>query len=174
MNPLRVFRFYLIILFFLSCKGNTGGVSDFLTGQTLNTSNGEIIDTSLEYRIKRYQKGGKYRDLFDYIYFQGDNICFSFKFSDRIDNKKITVNFSHPSSGLIFPAERIDIIGNRCFGFSLLGSVLEKLFENQLDINVNSEMFCCREIKFEIIVEVREENKSRRYNFPGRFSIKYY
>ncbi len=174
MNSFTFFRLCLLTLFLISCTGKTEGISDFQTGQTFNPSNGKITDTSLAFRIKKYRKGGKNQDLFDYIYFQGDNLCFSFKFSQRTDPEKITVKFSHPVSGLTFPAERIDIIDNRCFGFSLLGSLLEKLYEDLLDNKVSIEMFCCRKIKFDIIVEVVKDNKPRTYRFPESFSIKYF
>lgn len=174
LNYYTSLRFFFIILVIISCAGKTEGVSDFQTGQNFNPSTGEIIEANLQFKIKKYTKGGKNHDLFNYIYFLGDNICFSFKFSDRIDNKKITVKFYHPDSGLIFPVERTDIIDNRCFGFSLLGSVLEKIYESLLDNEIASDMFCCKDIKIKIIVEVVEKKKVMKYKFPVRFRINYF
>ncbi len=160
--------------FFHSCSEERGLISDFRTGQVVDLSNGEISHADLDYRIKVFKKNGKNRDLFDYIYFQGDNICFSFKFSKRIDKGKINVRFSDPSGAWTFPSERTEFKDNRCYGFSLLGTLLEKQFSSHLDTPLSKEMFCCRKITFNIVIEVVEEKILRKFTFSRNFSIRYF
>lgn len=174
MTRVIIISICLISLFHLSCSGERGLVSDFRTGQVINLSNGKISHTDLNYRIKTYKENGKNRDLFDYIYFQGDNICFSFKFSKSVDKSDIKVIFSDPAGSWTFPSERTEFKDNRCYGFSLLGSLLEKQFSSLLDDPLLKEMFCCRKITFNIVVEITGKKRTRTFTFKRNFSISYF
>ncbi len=160
--------------FLLSCGEERELISDFRTGQVLDLTNGEISHADLEYRIKTFKKSGKNRDLFDYIYFQGDNICFSFKYSKRIQKGNIKIMFSDPAGAWTFPSERTEFKENRCYGFSLLGSLLEKKYSSLLDDPLRKEMFSRRKITFIIVVEVIEKKKTRKFTFKRSISIRYY
>ncbi len=172
-------RIYIIsacifIPFFLSCSEERELISDFRTGQVINLSNGEISNRDLNYRIKTFTKKGKNRDLFDYIYFQGDNICFSFKFSKRITKGDIKVKFSDPAGTWTLPSERTEFKGNRSYGFSLLGSLLEKKYSSFLNAPLTKQKFCCRKISFNVIVEIIENNKTRKITFKRNLMIRYF
>lgn len=97
-------------------------LSDFTLGSNLS-SKGLITDKKTDF-IFSYSGGGKYSDLFNYIYFQGDTVCFSFDFTGDV-NKNARVWFVDQATGRKKYAERIEVLKSRVYGFALAGSLLE-------------------------------------------------
>ena len=162
--------FCLIFALALCCsKESVTGIS---IGQSFS-ADGIIKDENLVFRFQpKREKFAKNKDFFNFIYFEGDTICFSFKLKVRADKKDIAVFFINPKSGRKYPAERIDIIdGNRVAGFSLAGSILECFFKEQADLPYNAENFDGA-IPFVIRFEpVKSESGNMPLEVSGEFKI---
>ncbi len=134
---------------------------------------GEITDPSLVYTFKPYQRGGATRDLFNYLYFQGDTICYSFRLSREIGKDGINAGFINPSTGRYYKAERLDIYHDRVSGFSLVGSVLESFYHDRLGNSLPAGMYCCKEIPFIVKLTVHADGKTVESSIRGAFRIEY-
>lgn len=163
----------LCALAFLACSENRLHIESARTGARVSMT-GEIEDERLVYRFPEYRRGGRVRDLFNYIYFQGDTVCFSFELSRTVARGVITVSFIDVQSGAEFKAERIEVYNKKIFGFSLVGSLLEKFFSNRLDAAIPRDKYCCRPIPFELRFRVREgDGGALEQKIRGAFTIEY-
>jgi hypothetical protein len=143
----------------LSCPGGDRKAMEGRCGSSLSR-NGEIDNPDLVFRFEKYEKqGARVRDLFNYIYFKGDMICFSFSLPGPVERERIAVRFINPADGMAYPAERCETQGNRVFGFSLAGSLLERFYRQRLEQPVPAGAFCCEDIPFVIELIVREGNR---------------
>ncbi len=159
------------IILFPACSKNLEIVSGEL-GSSL-AAEGEIGNSSLEYRLKKSTRGTKNRDLFNSIYFQGDTLCFSFKLTRSVGREMVSAWFINPETGERYRAERIDIHEKRVSGFSLLGSILENYYKQYLDAAIPHDAFCCRDIPIDVEISI-DDNKNRvRKNLSGSFRIAY-
>jgi hypothetical protein len=161
----------LIMIFFTSCSGNLEIVSGELGSSVAAT--GEIDNTSLKYRFKRFRGATTNRDLFNAIYFQGDTVCFSFELTRNVGRGAVSVWFINPETGKRYMAERIDIFEKRISGFSLLGTILENYYKEILEAAIPPDAFCCRNIPFDIEISIDTEEKQLRKNLSGSFRIVY-
>jgi len=160
--------FCLIFILALCCSKES--LTKITIGQSFS-ADGIIKDETLVFRFQpQREKFVKNKDFFNFIYFEGDTLCFSFKLNARIDKKDFAVFFVNPKSGGKYPAERIDIIdGNRVAGFSLIGSILEHFFREQADSPFKTEDFD-KAIPFVIRFEpALSSNAPREVN--GEFKI---
>ncbi len=163
----------LCALVCLACGENRLRIESGRTGSRVSMT-GEIEDERLVYRFPGYGRGGRVRDLFNYIYFQGDTVCFSFELSRTIARPVIAVSFVDVQSGAEFEAERIEICNKKIFGFSLVGSLLEKFFSNRLDAAIPHDGYCCRPVPFELRLRLRERDGSMlEHSLRGAFTIEY-
>jgi hypothetical protein len=150
------------------CSGNfhLTGIS---TGSKLSQK-GLVIDSSLEYAFD-YKRQGKFSDLCNFIYFEGDTVCFSFDFSADIDGTA-RVYFVNTETKKRILAERIEILRSRVYGFSLAGSLLEYFNAGHLDSPVPKEN---RTIKQPFILRIELERQGKTYaeEKPCEFVVKY-
>lgn len=93
---------------------------------------GVITDKSLLFNFDKYNGGAYFKDLFNYIYFEGDTVCFSFKFTRDLKGFYPEIVFFNPANGKSYPAERIDIHDDTASGFSLAGTLLEQFMHEKL------------------------------------------
>ena len=152
-----------------------------MIGKNLS-ENGNISESNLTYTIKRFSKKGKIKDLINYIYFEGDTLCFSLTLNREIKKNNIKVWFINPINNKKFSAERIEVINNRIFnipynsklyGFSLIGSILEEYYYKDLDKTILKNYFCCKDIPVKLVFEISEEKKIINHEFSGYFRINY-
>lgn len=134
---------------------------------------GKISDSNLNFIFKKCKKAVTSKDLFNYIYFEGDTICFSFLLSGEVDKKNVDVCFIDPHNGKNYSAERVDLYKNRVSGFSLVGSILEKFKADSLKRSVPEDMWCCKEIPFRIRIIIKNENGIVQSTIGGSFRIEY-
>ena len=165
---------------FLSC-GNTLSVSPVILGSKINKS-GIITDTALTYSFDKYTGKGSIRDLFNHLYFQGDEIFFSFEINKTVSPENISIRFSNADGTAFLPAERVMIAEKQSllsgrtsvvFGFSLVGSVLEAFNSRELEKPVPADHFCCRDIPRAVIVEVKNESGNVVQNGEASLIINY-
>jgi hypothetical protein len=170
-SPVAYAILLLPLILFPACSGNLEIVSGEL-GSSL-AAEGEIGNTSLEYRLKRFTRGTKNRDLFNFIYFQGDTLCFSFKLTRSVRGEMVSAWFINPETGERYRAERIDIHEKRVSGFSLLGSILENYYRQNLDAAIPHDAFCCRDIPIDVEISIDFNKSHVRKNLSGSFRIAY-
>lgn len=90
--------------------------------------NGTIVNDSLTYTFKPCTHCRSLKDVCNYIYFQGDTLCFSIQCNQNITNATIEAYFENPLTNTTYKAERIEIVNDTVYGFSLVGSLLEKIY----------------------------------------------
>jgi hypothetical protein len=131
---------------------------------------GLMIDKSLSYTFD-YKKQGTFRDLCNFIYFEGDTVCFSFDFNQDIDGTA-KVYFVDTVTKKRVLAERIEILRSRVYGFSLAGSLLEHFNTSRLGNPVPKQD---REIKQPFILRIELERQGKKYSEERavEFVVKY-
>lgn len=145
------------IVLLASCVDRELRVVSRELGQDI-TREGRITGSSLVFAFPPYRRGGTCRDLFNYLYFRGDTLCFSFRLSRRVEGRAVAAAFIEPATGRRFPAERLESRGDTVWGFSLVGSLMEKFHDTRLGDEVPEGAFCCRGIPF--IVELSVPGKA--------------
>jgi hypothetical protein len=93
----------LCALAIFACGEKRLRIEDVRTGARVSMT-GEMEDESLVYRFPEYRRGGRVRDLFNYIYFQGDTVCFSFAFSRPVRRDAVAVCFVDMQTGTEYDA----------------------------------------------------------------------
>lgn len=119
---LRINAFFLMLCVVLSGCSRNPACTGMNFGSNI-TKKGIISDKNLSFSFK-YSGGTKNSDLYNFIYFQGDTVCFSFDYNFDVD-KEVRVWFADPRTGRKKNAERVEILKSRVYGFSLAGSLLE-------------------------------------------------
>jgi hypothetical protein len=165
--------FISILAFSLSCSKRENPVESIETGSDLSSS-GKIKNNSIEFLFPEFIKGGEVKDLFNYIYFKGDTICFSVKADIRLNQENTSVYFVNPADEKRYKAERLDFHGNSASGFSLVGSVMEQFYSAKLNEPIPEKKFCCEYIPFEIFAVIDSNNKKYELRKKGKFIIRYY
>jgi hypothetical protein len=170
MKDRKIYSLLIIIVIILitGCTQDELQITEHAFGRDLSTG-GTIIDEDLEYTFNKYEKNGTIRDLFNYIYFEGDTICFHFRFNRSVNEKDISVWFKNPADNSLYHAERVEIKGSTVYGFSLVGSLLDSFYKNKLNNQIPEKAFCCRKIPF--IVKIKFQSKEQF--FPASFTIQY-
>ena len=143
----------LIIPLLLSCQDKAFRLTSHGFGQEI-TRRGKITDGSTVFVFPPYRRGGTNRDLFNYLYFRGDTLCFSFALSHNVEGRAVSAAFIDPATGKRFPAERLENSGNIVWGFSLVGSLMEKFHGGRLASVIPANAFCCADIPFAVEVTV--------------------
>lgn len=136
---------------------------------------GAVDDDRLEFRFDRRSADAKRtnRELFDYFYFQGDTICFSFELSKDLAPGSARVWFVDPLTGEHLPAERIDVRGRRVSGFSLVGSLLRDRHRVRHAEPVPPGRWCCERIPVAVAIVIADGDGASTGVISGRFSITY-
>lgn len=173
MNIKKIFFHITVILpvLFLQCTPSELKILSHEVGSNLS-GDGSISNSSLNYKFKKYKKNRQVKDLFNYLYFKGDTLCFSFKINKEIMKDKIKAWFINPGNNDIFPVERIDVDDDRISGFSLVGSIMESFFSDQLRKPVPTDSFCCKDIPFKIRIEI-EDKKIIKTEVSSFFKIEF-
>lgn len=143
----------LIIPLLFSCQDREFRLTSHGFGQEI-TRGGRIVNGSAVFEFPAYRRGGTNRDLFNYLYFKGDTLCFSFEFSHNVERLEASAAFIDPATGKRFPAERLEKSGNIIWGFSLVGSLMEKFHEGSLNGTIPANAFCCADIPYAVEVTV--------------------
>jgi hypothetical protein len=163
-----IYKILLIFVFALSCSREFA-VTKASMGQGLSPA-GDITNESLVFRFRTKETFAKNKDFFNFIYFEGDTLCFSFKFSKPIEKESLAVFFINPSSGEKYTAERIDIIAaKRVAGFSLTGSLLEQFFKNKINAPFSGRFTAG--IPFIIRIEAAYNGQRVSHEMRGEFKI---
>ncbi len=172
LNFKKLLAFLFIASFLLSfCRPTELVTEDILTGSDFSRT-GEIKKTGLTYRFQQ-KKHEHVKDLFNYIYFQGDTLCFSLSLNREIGKEHVKAWFVNSISGEQYKAERLEVEGKKIFGFSLLGSILEQFFKKELTKPVPGGSYCCKDIPFGIIVEINDRGRIIQKEIKNSFVITY-
>ncbi len=161
-----------MLVFSSSCLRKDNPIESIETGSDLSNS-GVIKNSSLDFIFPEFKKNGEVKDLFNYIYFKGDTICFSVKSDIRLNPENTSVFFINPADGKRYKAERLDFNENWVSGFSLVGSVMEQFYSARLNETIPEKYFCCEEIPFEILAQVKTDNKIYELRKKSKFVIRY-
>jgi hypothetical protein len=172
MKLLRAAMAAMMILLFASCSGGFRMISAG-TGSNLSPD-GTISDSSLAYSFRNPGDLKTNKDLFNFMYFEGDTVCFSFRFSRPVTEKQVSAYFVDPPSGKAFPAERLDIHdGVTVSGFSLTGSLMEQFFAETISRPADPASLRGREIPFTVRLLVALPEKTGTFETKGTFRIEY-
>ena len=157
----------LSFLFFASCAREFG-ISSIELGSRLE-GKGHITDPTLEFSFT-YKGKDRLGDLFNFVYFEGDTVCFSADFTRDLGSPVRAV-FIDPQSGTTFPAERIELIRARAYGFSLVGSLLEHFNRKRL----NDRLPAGRVIRqpFVLHIEGYDRGRAASRNVKGEFVVRF-
>ena len=161
---LRICIISLIFGFFcVSCSKN-----DIEIGSDL--SNGKISNKNVVFTFKKYSGNEKMKDLINFIYFEGDTLCFSYVLNSKetLSQKDIKVHV-RSKDGKKFPFERVEIKNNRIFGFSLVGSILEEFHKKELHKPYPENKFCCRPIPFSVEIKFRGKSIIKKSSFQIQY-----
>jgi len=156
----------------LCCSSSAAPLGELSLGSRLEPD-GSIADGSLEYTFRPYSGKGTNRDLYNHIYFQGDTVCFSVLSSHPVEKRMVGAWFIHPASGRRFPAERLDVEGNRISGFSLVGTLLDEFFaetRNRPAVRGNLEGVS---VPFDVFVSLTDESGRHSTVKSSSFIIRY-
>jgi hypothetical protein len=162
----------MMILLCASCSGDFRMISAE-TGSNLSPD-GTISDRSPVYSFRNPGDLKTNKDLFNFMYFEGDTVCFSFRFSRPVTEKQVSAYFVDPSSRKAFPVERLDIHdGGRVSGFSLTGSLLEQFFAETISKAADPASLRGKEIPFTVRLLVALPEKTETFETAGKFRIEY-
>ena len=144
----------MILVTVLSCSG--GFTFDGMKIGSSLGGKGHITEETLRFNFK-YHGGDSFKDLCNFIYFEGDTVCFSADFSENIDGI-VRAEFVDPASGVTYRAERIEKIRSRIYGFSLVGSLLESFNHTRLEDSLPKS----RVIKLPFVIRVEGESAGKK------------
>lgn len=161
----------LTVLTIVSCGGDPGTIDNFEVGNDLYP-NGKIESFKKAYSFPGYKSTERntYKDYINYIYFEGDTLCFSFDFNGKFNEKDVKVYFYFPDKKLSLNVERLEVKRNRVYGFSLIGSLLEYYYYDLLDEKYNNDSLV-RTYDVEIIIEIKSNNNNYTFKEKTSFSI---
>jgi len=170
---LALFAAAVLIIIYSGCSKGPLSVESLATGSELDILHGTIEKSSLDFLFNQPKKAKTSADIFNFIYFEGDTICFSYTLSRRLFKKQAAVRFINPETGEAFPAERLEVYRYRVFGFSLVGSILEKFHKKGLQRPAPEDRYCCRPIPFIIEARFRDGEETITHRHQGTFKITY-
>ncbi len=167
MKPIILCTTIAIPALFL-CTRMPFGVITIEFGQNV-ARGGEITDSSLIFTLPRFSGGKKAKDIYNYVYFKGDTLCFRAEFSENVKSETVRACFYSQYNKHCFPAERLEVEKNIIWGFSLVGSLLENFYG---DIPLPGDLFAGRDIPFEIELSAQSpDGKQAWARKSGSFRI---
>jgi hypothetical protein len=134
---------------------------------------GDIADAGLVYTFRPPTRGGTVKDLFNFLYFEGDTVCFSFPLSGAAPRGAATAVFTDTAHGISVEAERLEMREGRVYGFSLVGSLMEKFFHAELAAPAPADGYCCRDVPFLVRCTVEIPGGVMERRVAGAFRIEY-
>jgi len=146
----------LVLFLFTSCADKSLKVINAECGSSVSI-NGTISNNSLTYTFKPCTHCRSLKDICNYIYFQGDTLCFSIQCNQDIESATITAYFENPVTHSTYKAERIEKMKKTVYGFSLVGSLLETIFWK--DINTNN---FSKTVKHPFVIHVTIEKQNHK------------
>lgn len=152
------YLFLLLAIFFylpVSCSKELA-ITETALGQKLS-ANGKIANESLTFIYDPKEAFSKNMDFFNFVYFEGDTLCFSFKLAKNLTEKQVAVYFINPITNTEFKAERVDITGKYVTGFSLTGTLLEQFFGDILELAFDSKRFINKDISFIVRIDITDD-----------------
>lgn len=132
--------------------------------------NGTIANSSLTYTFKPCTHCRSLKDVCNYIYFQGDTLCFSIQCNQNIELATVTAYFENPITHITYKAERIEKIATTVYGFSLIGSLLEKIFRDDMSTTHNFKAF---KLPFVIHVTIEKQHQKVHHTFSDTLYIQF-
>ncbi|MBN1499990.1 MAG: hypothetical protein JW982_07540 [Spirochaetes bacterium] len=159
-SKIKFFFLFLFFSVFMFCSGEVRQ-RDFMAGSDLGR-NGKITSADLNYVFNKTDKFETIRDFCNYAYFQGDTVCFSAKMNVPLNMENCKAYFL--IDNVRHEAERVEFTGNRVYGFSLAGSILEFYYSENLNRNFESIRFPL-EIKLKVLIaydngKIRKETEN--------------
>lgn len=119
--------------------------------------NGAIANTSLTYTFKPCKHCRSLKDICNYIYFQGDTLCFSIQCNQNIESATVTAYFENPATHTTYKTERIEKVKKTIYGFSLVGSLLENIYREEINKNP-----CFKAVKLPFVIHVTIDNQNQK------------
>lgn len=162
----------VLICMILSCSPDVNKIISGKPGSNLSVD-GEIEDHSLEFIFPIAKNKRTNKDLFHYIYFKGDTVCFSFLTNYHVKAGSVRVWFVEPKSGKRFAAERVDVEKDRIHGFSLLGTLMAQFHKESVEKNIPPGAFCCSPISFKVILTINQNGQTITSSLTDSFEIQY-
>lgn len=160
-----IFIFFII---FISCT-ESEFIKKIEFGSNLN-NNGKIIEDSIEYNINLNSNYKDISDFCNFVYFEGDTFCFSLTPTKLISESEISAYYKIKGKEKKHSVERIGFYKKRIYGFSLIGSILEYYFEENLD-----DSFIISGIPekydIELILEIKNKDEVQKYIFDQQIQI---
>ncbi len=129
---------------------------------------GAIANTSLTYTFTPCKHCRSPKDLCNYIYFQGDTLCFSIQCNQNIEKALITAYFENTVTHATYKAERIEKIKNTVYGFSLVGSLLEIIYFGNIKKNYFFETIS---LPFTIHITIELHNQKVQYTLSNTMHL---
>jgi hypothetical protein len=160
---------YILPVFFLiiACTNNPLKIIKTECGSSVSM-NGTIANASLVYTFKLCTHCRSLKDICNYIYFQGDTLCFSIQCNQNIESATVTAYFENPTTHTTYKAERIEKVTTTVYGFSLIGSLLEKIFRDDICNTHNVKTF---KLPFVIHVTIEKQNQKVHHTFSDTFYV---
>jgi len=145
-------------------------VADEIKTGSMISRDGVITDRSTSYAFNGIRTGNNIKRVFADIYFKGDMLCFSTDDMRNISLETVDVTFFHPPSGHMLKAERLEKNGSCIWGFSLVGSLLEAFFPDELELPASGKSF--RNIDIPVVIDMKY--KSGDKNFSRKKSLSFH
>ncbi|TAL33911.1 MAG: hypothetical protein EPN93_12820 [Spirochaetes bacterium] len=158
----------------LACGGDRGvpSLGEGRLGSRLATG-GDIADSTLVYTFRPYTRGGTVKDLFNFFYFEGDTVCFSFPLTGGAAHGAVKAVFVDSARGISVEAERLEVVEGKIYGFSLVGSLMEKFFHAELAAPAPGDGYSCKDIPFEVRCTIELPGGAQERRLKGAFRIEY-
>jgi len=145
---------FMLMLFLPAACSNEQKITKTIVGQNFS-ADGKTTNTNLIFQFHTKDTFNKNKDFFNFVYFEGDTVCFSYKLAQAITKEQLKIYFINPKTNARFAAERIDIINNNLVtGFSLVGSILEQFFGDRLEQSFQEKAFINADIPFIVSIEI--------------------
>ncbi|MCX8123941.1 MAG: hypothetical protein N3F66_07220 [Spirochaetes bacterium] len=163
------FPLLLLIVLLSTCTDTPLQIVSARCGSSV-AMNGAIVNTSLTYTFNPCTHCRSWKDICNYIYFQGDTVCFSIQCNQNIEHAVITAYFENPLTHTTYKAERIEKIKNTVYGFSLVGSLMEKIFFDTINAR---HLFTTMALPFSVHINIALHNKKVHYALSDTIQLQF-
>ena len=132
--------------------------------------NGTIANDSLTYTFKPCTHCRSLKDVSNYIYFRGDTLCFSIQCNQNIESATVTAYFENPTTHTTYKAERLEKVTTAVYGFSLIGSLLETIYWDDIR---NTHSIKTLKLPFVIHVTIQKQNQKVHHTFSDTLYVQF-